>query len=72
MMNVDHEAARGGYWNGGENCVSHSFTWDDLRDVEFVDSMLCREQVVVYRRALTMLTTLKARVAVLREALQAI
>jgi len=71
-MDVDQEAAQGGYWRGGANCVSHTFTWDDLQDVEFVDSLLNREQVVVYRHAIAMLTTLKARVAVLREVLQAL
>ena len=72
LMNVDQEAAAGGYFSCGEACFSKVFTWDDLQDLEFIDSLLAREQVVVYRRALTMLTTLKARIVPLREALQAL
>lgn len=71
LMNVDQEAARGGYWRGGEACLTRKFTWDDLHDVEFVEKMLAREQVVVYHRVVAMLATLKARTAALREALAA-
>lgn len=72
LMNVDAEAAAGGYWRGGEACVNRKFTWDDLHDVEFVEKMLAREQVVVYHRVMAMLASLRARTAALREALAAL
>ncbi len=72
LMNVDQEAAQGGYWRGGEACRSAVFTWADLHDVEFVEKLLAREQVVVYHRVMAMLTALRARTASLREALEAL
>lgn len=68
-MDVDEEAAGGGYWRCGHACVSHTFAWEDLQDNEFIEGLLVHEQVVVYRRALSMLVSLKLRVVSLREAL---
>ena len=71
LMNVDAEAAAGGCWSGGEACVDHRFTWDDLFDKEFVERLLCRESVLTFRKVETMLNALKDRVVPLREALAA-
>ena len=72
LMNVDAEAAAGGYWRGGEACVDHEFTWEDLFDTEFIGRLLAHEQVCVYQRATVMLEVLKERIVPLREALAAL
>lgn len=70
LMDVDREAASGGYWSTGYNCVDHTLTWDDLQDQEFLNKMLSFEIVVVFQKAKAMLAALAERMPVLREALQ--
>lgn len=72
LGNVDYEASQGGYWTGSDCCRSHVFAWEDLGDVENIDRVLAREQVVVYRRIVELLQRVEARAGTLREALSSI
>lgn len=59
LMDVDHEAAQGGYCRGGERLFSYTLAWEDLA-TDRVDNLLAHEQLVVYRRTKTLLASLQA------------
>jgi hypothetical protein len=71
LMNVDEEAATGGYLRGGEGFWKKEFTWDDLHDTEFWFDLLKREQVVVYNKVTSMLSELRNQQVSIRAALEA-
>ncbi|MNR71453.1 hypothetical protein D3C71_20790 [compost metagenome] len=69
LMNVDEEAARGGYWSCGYSCVNHKFTWDDLNDREFIAGLFQHEQVGVMRAGQAVLDHVREHLVPLRAAM---
>lgn len=69
LMNVDEEAAKGGYWRGGEACVTHKFKWEDLYDRDGLVRAFAREELQVWPRVDAIVGRLLASRACIQELL---
>ena len=70
LMSVDEEAARGGYFSCGYEVVERKMAWTDLDDVEFLRSLIMREQFAVGEQVLQMLGNLKEHRVAIRKNLE--
>ena len=66
LMNVDEEAACGGYWRGGHSCVEHRMMWADLMDKDGLEALFCFEAVRVYNKLNAMFDGLREDMPALR------
>lgn len=71
LMNVNNEAARGGYWSCGHACRDFRLTWVDLNDLDSLPTFFTDEAPGVYEKFDSLVQPLRTNMAALRQALAA-